>query len=378
MQQSMMLYVHIPFCIQKCAYCDFLSFPTAEKYKQAYIKALCAEIETWKGKESDPVSSVFIGGGTPSILLPDELGEILEALQTSFHIEKNAEQTIEVNPGTVTAEKAYFWRQEGINRISMGVQALDNDLLKTLGRIHTKEQVIESWELLSIAGFQNISFDLMMGLPGQTLSMWDETLHQALALHPRHLSCYSLILEEGTPFFEKQAQLDLPDEETERQMYWHTCRLLSEAGMQQYEISNFSQPSYESRHNTGYWRRKPYIGLGLGASSLLKEQVRIKNTSDMELYIRHSADREAICEERQILTLQDQMEEFMFLGLRCTRGVKKSDFLRLFGCSIDTVYGKNISKYLQYGLLQQEGDIIHLTERGMDVANQVFADFLLN
>lgn len=378
MQPSMMLYVHIPFCIQKCAYCDFLSFPAAAECRQAYVKALCAEIESWKGKETWPVSSVFIGGGTPSVLSCDELDSILKALQKSFHIENDAEQTIEVNPGTVTAEKAHFWKQKGINRISMGVQAMDDHLLKRLGRIHTKKQVIESWELLRRAGFENISFDLMMGLPGQTLSMWEETLRQALTLNPQHLSCYSLIVEEGTPFFEKQSELDLPDEETERQMYWRTCQLLSEANMRQYEISNFSQPCYESRHNTGYWRRKPYIGLGLGASSLLKEQIRTKNTSDLGLYIAHSADQKAICEERQVLSIQDQMEEFMFLGLRCTHGVKGSEFLRLFGRSMETVYEAAISKHLQYGLLKQEEDRIYLTKRGLDVANQVFADFLLD
>lgn len=376
MQQSMMLYVHIPFCVQKCHYCDFLSFPAATQTRKAYLEALCKEIEAWKGKEKAPISSVFIGGGTPSILTPDELGPVLDTLNECFQIEREAEQTIEINPGTVTREKAFFWKQKGINRISMGVQSLEDDLLKKLGRIHTKKQVLESWYILKDAGFDNLSLDLMMGLPDQTLSVWKKTLREALSLNPRHLSCYSLILEEGTPFYDQQEELNLPDEETEREMYFCAQEILSEAGMQQYEISNFSQPGYESRHNTGYWRRRPYIGLGLGASSLLKEEIRTKNTEDMALYLAKSADPFQIRAEEQSLSIQEQMEEFMFLGLRCTQGVKKSEFLRLFKCPLETVYQTALEQHFQYGLLEQEGDWLRLTRRGMDLANQVFADFL--
>lgn len=377
MRQGVMLYVHIPFCIQKCQYCDFLSFAAHAAQRQAYVDALCREIQAWKGKEAQEISSLFIGGGTPSILEPDQVNQLMEALHDSFRFAPDAEQTMEVNPGTVTREKAFCWKQKGINRISMGVQSMDNSLLKALGRIHDRNQVFASWQLLKEAGFSNISFDLMMGLPGQTLKNWEDTLAEALQLQPAHLSCYSLIIEEGTPFFEKRHQLPLPDEDTERAMYRRTQEILADWGMHQYEISNFSQPGYESRHNTGYWRRKPYIGLGLGAASLLKEEIRVKNTDQMARYLQNSGDPEAIREERQVLSRQDQMEEFMFLGLRCTRGVKPVEFARLFGCSLESVYGDVVKKHQNYGLLETDGEWLRLTPRGMDVANQVFADFLL-
>ena len=378
MEEGMMLYLHIPFCVQKCQYCDFLSFSASAELRQQYVEALCREIEAWKEQETEMVTSVFWGGGTPSLLEPFQLECLLDKLYECFHIKTQAEHTIEVNPGTVTMEKALKWKQKGINRVSMGVQAMDDALLQRLGRIHNRKQVIESWQILREAGFDNLSFDLMMGLPGQTLQQWEQTLKAALAMQPRHLSCYSLIIEEGTPFYEQQDALNLPEEDCERAMYESTQRLLSEAGMHQYEISNFSLPGYESRHNTGYWRRKPYIGLGLGASSLLKEQIRCKNTNDMHVYLARSCDLDGIREEKNVLSRQEQMEEFMFLGLRCTQGVRRDTFERCFGCTMESVYQEALDRHLGLGLLEEENGWIRLTARGLDVANQVFADFLLS
>ncbi len=378
MNQKSMLYVHIPFCMQKCRYCDFLSFPASEENRQLYVDALCKEIAAWKENETGTISSLFIGGGTPSLLTPAQIEQLMSALHRSFYIEADAEQTIEANPGTITEEKAKCWKQKGINRVSMGVQALDDRLLKRLGRIHDYCQVLEGWGILKKYEFQNLSFDLMMGLPEQSLEQWEKTLYEALQLKPQHLSCYSLIIEEGTPFYDEQDSLCLPDEETERLMYSRTQEILSEAGMSQYEISNFSQPGFESRHNTGYWRRKPYIGLGLGAASLLKEEIRYHNTNDMKLYLHSSSDLMAIREEQVELSLKDQMEEFMFLGLRCTQGVQKEEFMNNFGNTLESVYGKVIEKHMQNGLLETKDGWIRLTRAGLDVANQVFVDFLLD
>ena len=378
MNQKSMLYVHIPFCMQKCRYCDFLSFPASEENRQLYIDALCKEMDAWKGRETGCISSLFIGGGTPSLLTPNQMEQVMAALHRNFHIEKDAEQTIEVNPGTITEEKAKCWKQKGINRVSMGVQALDDQLLKCLGRIHNHRQVLESWEILRKYEFQNLSFDLMMGLPDQSLIQWEQTLHEAVQLKPQHLSCYSLIIEEGTPFYDEQESLRLPEEETERLMYLRTQEILSDAGMYQYEISNFSLPGFESKHNTGYWRRQPYIGLGLGAASLLKEEIRYHNTNDMEHYLRCSGDLMAIREDQVELSLKDQMEEFMFLGLRCTQGVQREEFLRNFGNTLESIYGKVLEKHMQTGLLESKDGWIRLTQAGLNVANQVFVDFLLD
>lgn len=378
MEQTGMLYIHIPFCVQKCQYCDFLSFQSTEEMRQTYVDALCKEIDAWGKQNVGSISSVFIGGGTPSLLTVQQLEQILSGLHRSFNITETAEQTIEVNPGTITEEKAKFWSESGINRISMGVQSMNDRLLKRLGRIHNRNQVIESWEILQKYHFQNLSFDLMMGLPDQTLKEWEQTLQDTLQLKPKHLSCYSLIIEEGTPFFDEQDLLNLPDEEIERMMYRRTCEILAEAGMRQYEISNFSFPGFESKHNTGYWRRRPYIGLGLGAASLSSGEVRYHNTNDFNQYLRECENLLALREEQISLTVNDQMEEFMFLGLRCTRGISREEFYRNFGVTIDSVFGNIIEKHMKNGLLSQKNGWLSLTQKGMDVANLVFADFLLD
>ncbi len=375
-----MVYIHIPFCVRKCQYCDFLSFPPACKESiSSYLTALKKEILSYKKEDTlIEVSSVFIGGGTPSLIPPEEFASLMECFYEVFHLKEKGEFTLESNPGTITMEKALAWKRCGVNRVSMGVQSLDDALLKTLGRIHSVKEVKESYRILRDAGFDNINFDLMSGLPSQTMQTWMETLKEAVQMGPEHLSCYSLILEEGTPFYEQQENYVFPDEETDREMYHEMVDFLREKGYQRYEISNFSKEGKESRHNTGYWRRIPYYGLGLGASGLTKEQVRTRNTDNIEEYLLNSGDPDKRFVEQETLSLKDQMEEFMFLGLRCQKGVLESDFQSAFGRSMKDIFGEALLKHEEEGLLIHEGDRWFLSDQGVDLSNQVFVDFLLD
>ena len=375
------LYIHIPFCARRCAYCDFLSSTGPELVRRAYGKALTAELDAIGQTNPAPLRSVFWGGGTPSLLTPAEFSEIAAAVERNFTLCPSAEYTIEANPGTITEEKMAAWKAAGVNRISMGVQSLEDARLQDIGRIHTARQAKEQFAALRAYGFRNLSMDLMMGLPGQSLAQWQATLRGAVTMEPEHLSCYSLILEEGTPLYQQyeKGELSLPDEEEERAMYHWTVSFLSECGYRQYEISNFAKPGQESRHNQGYWDRVPYIGAGLGAASLAQvngEEIRYKNTSDMEHYIKESRWPDHIREERQKLTKQDRQEEFMFLGLRKTEGIEAARFCALFGQTPEEVYAKPLQEQLKNGLLKKTQTGYCLTSRGMDLANQVFAAFL--
>ena len=285
------LYLHIPFCVKKCNYCDFLSAPAEEKTRAAYVDTLIREIEGFEEPEDYEVVTVFFGGGTPSILPGEAILRLMEALRKKFHFREEAEITLEANPGTVDEKKLSFYKKAGINRLSFGLQSTDAEELKKLGRIHTWEKFLESFELARKAGFSNINVDLMSALPGQTVESWEKTLKQVIALNPEHVSAYSLIIEEGTPFYqlyEKDAEKRdageepelLPSEEEERAMYELTGSVLKENGYLHYEISNYAKPGRECRHNLGYWQRKDYLGFGLGASTLLNP-VRYKNTEDL-------------------------------------------------------------------------------------------------
>lgn len=378
--KELQLYIHLPFCVKKCAYCDFLSFPAAEETRRAYVRALVREIEA-VGRRAPALSSLFLGGGTPSLLEPEELNLIFGAVHRHFTLPKEAECTIEANPGTITAGKAECWRNLGINRISMGVQSLEDSLLKRLGRIHTAEDARRQFQLLRKAGFRNISMDLMMGLPDQSLQQWQDTLKEAVSWEPEHISCYSLIVEEGTPFSREQEQgtLALPSEEEERAMYHWTVTYLKAHGYHQYEISNFAREGRESRHNLGYWERRPYIGVGLGAASLIEENgssCRYRNTEQLQRYLDESGQPEGIQEDRQLLNRRDQMEEFMFLGLRKTAGISRIDFQTRFGAEPEEIFGAALQKQLGDGLLASDGKRYFLTTLGMDLGNQVFAAFL--
>lgn len=378
------LYIHIPFCIRKCLYCDFLSGPAGEEERASYVDALICEIRSQRENFSEyHVSSVFAGGGTPSILSGEETLRIFDALRETFTIEDSAEITMEVNPGTVTEGKARAWKKAGINRLSIGLQSADNDELRLLGRIHTFEEFLDTWKLIRGEGFDNVNVDLISALPGQTPDGWVRTLRTVAGLSPEHISAYSLIIEKGTPFYDRYGKQDgrndLPDEDTERQIYSVTGKVLKEYGYHRYEISNYAAEGFECRHNLGYWERKEYLGLGLGSSSLIGEK-RFNNTADMRKYMEKflgGADFD-IRENIEVLSRQDQMEEFMFLGLRKTSGISVRDFRRYFGTGIENVYGDQISRMKELGLMEENGEFLRLTERGTDVSNAVFCEFMFD
>ena len=368
------LYIHIPFCVQKCQYCDFLSGPSDQETRDRYIKALRAEIQAVQGVEAYEIVSVFIGGGTPSVLKAEAIASIMETIQKKFCFSPDAEITIESNPGTVDLAKLNAYRETGINRLSLGLQSTDSKELRMLGRIHTYEEFLQSYQWAREAGFQNINIDLMFAIPGQTGEAWRAHLRQVAELKPEHISAYSLIIEEGTPFAE--CELDLPDEDTEYRMYEDTAAILGEYGFHQYEISNYAKKGLECRHNKGYWQRTDYLGLGLGASSLV-DHVRFSNTDNMEEYLRNSAFPEKIRCDRETLTEADEMAEFMFLGLRMTEGVSVREFEEYFGKNMESIYGEVLKKHFALGMLKKKNDRIFLTRRGIHVSNGVMADFLL-
>jgi len=421
----MELYIHIPFCIKKCSYCDFLSFETEENIKVQYIRKLIKEIKTCKTECRENVSTIFFGGGTPSVLRGDEIADIMSAVRSRFTIEQNAEISLEANPGTVTLDKLYIYRDAGINRLSIGLQSVNNDELRLLGRIHTCEEFIESFQLARKAGFDNINVDLMSALPGQTPETWLKTLKTVSGLEPEHISAYSLIIEENTPFYKKYGKEtpsgynneapsgytrcpeimdnnnvapsgdtecpktmdnnnvmrnremgrecgDLPSEEEEREMYHDTKRILEEHGYSRYEISNYSLPGLACRHNQGYWERVNYLGFGLGAASLI-ENVRFHNTTKMKQYLNGNFAKE----DKEYLTVEAQMEEYMFLGLRMSIGISISDFEKEFNCNFSEIYGVVTDKLKKEKLIKNEAGRLALTEKGIDLSNYVLAQYLL-
>ena len=373
------IYIHIPFCVRKCAYCDFLSAPADEKTQAEYVKALQTEIyQTAKLLSENPytVDTVFFGGGTPSILAPGHVKALADTLRESFPFAENAEITIECNPGTLDEEKAAVYRQAGINRISFGLQSANNRELKMLGRIHTMEEFVQSYETARAAGFDNINIDLMSALPGQTFESFLHTLDTVLALKPEHISMYSLILEEGTALYEHLDRYPaLPDEDTERQMYDTACLRLADNGYHQYEISNFAKDGKESRHNRIYWRDEGYLGFGLGAHSYW-EGKRFHNPYDLHTYMEQAENGNVSMEDVEELSLADQYGEFMFMGLRLTEGIEKKRFAQRFGVDMEDVYGMEIEKCKEEGLLEEKAGWLRLTERGLDLSNQVFMEFL--
>ena len=381
--KNLQLYIHVPFCIRKCAYCDFLSGPADDKTIECYVGKLIEEIQAHGAGETmdkNIVTTIFFGGGTPSILSGSQMRRIMEAVKANFDIAEDAEISMEANPGTVTKEKLECYRQADINRISFGLQSADDEELKLLGRIHTWEEFLESFQLARECGFDNINVDLISAIPKQTLESWESSLRNVIALEPEHISAYSLIVEEGTPFCEKygegaECEVLLPSEEDERQMYHCTEALLREAGYHRYEISNYAKPGRECRHNLGYWERKNYLGIGLGASSLI-DNVRYKNTECLEDYIQWSCELNKIQKEREILSKAEQMEEFIFLGLRKMEGISKKLFQNTFGMTLEQCYGKNIQNMIEKGLLVMEEDVLKLTKAGIDISNYVFTELL--
>lgn len=433
--RALELYIHIPFCAKKCLYCDFLSFPAPVKTYQEYVKKLVQEIKAQgKAFAGRQVVSIFLGGGTPSILGPEMMKDIFRAIYASFEVMPDCEITIEANPGTLTADRLTAYQECGINRISLGLQSTDDRELRQLGRIHTFDEFLKSFQAARMAGFKNINVDLMSALPGQSVQSWKNTLKKVLMLRPEHISAYSLIIEEGTPFYDhygengilknQKEELDfvavssaaksqrvleetamtgtdsgekngarwrvmqegterrikwppLPDEETDREMYHLTKEMLESHGFKRYEISNYAKPGYECRHNLGYWTGVDYLGLGLGSSSCVSG-FRYHNTADLQEYLECDLTvAGAAARDIEEQTKKDQMEEFMFLGLRLTKGVSGVEFLERFGENMWNIYGSVIDSLEAQELLEVHAPDIRLTDLGLDVSNQVFCEFLL-
>ena len=377
MNGGMELYLHMPFCVRKCAYCDFLSFPTDQETQNLYTRRLREDIDAMGKKYGDiPVDTIFIGGGTPSV--PDSalIVGIMEHVRKAFHVAEGAEISMEANPGTVTREKLTDYRRAGINRLSFGLQSANDRELKLLGRIHTWAEFLESFHLARECGFTNINIDLMSALPGQTRESWKDTLKRVTDLNPEHISAYSLIIEDGTPFGEKYGSEEgrklLPDEDSEREMYYETKRFLQDCGYERYEISNYAKPGRACRHNIGYWTGLPYLGLGLGASSYM-DGCRFAVNSDMKQYLE---EKPGMFTDVEKLTKKDMEEEFFYVGLRMTAGVSLSEFERRFGISAKEVYPGLMETFVKEKAARFEGDRFVLTDYGLDVSNYIMAQFL--
>lgn len=392
------LYFHIPFCVKKCLYCDFLSAPCEGEERNAYMEALLRETQ---GRACDyrgyVVRTIFIGGGTPSVVETEWIEGLLSLVRECYEVMPKAEITIEVNPGTVDSQKLVRYRRAGINRLSIGLQSANDEELETLGRIHTFAGFLDTYDRAVKAGFDNINVDVMAALPKQGLADYERTLEAVTGLNPQpaHISAYSLIVEEGTFFaeLEREGKLFLPDEDCERRMYERTKELLGKAGYMRYEISNYARPGFECIHNCGYWKRQDYAGFGIGAASLIDNK-RFSNRNSLKIYIENPLNcRGGI----QKLTLREQMEEFMFLGLRLTEGISPLEFERIFGKTLEQVYGEVIRKNVKDGLLYFHGGKIRdmdwngrqtelipsdfgsrlaFTQRGIDISNYVMAQFL--
>lgn len=372
------LYIHIPFCAQKCLYCDFPSFARKDHLRKAYIEALNKEIISLREKHNNlEINTIFIGGGTPSVLEADELECLLKEV-AKLNMAKDIEYSMECNPGNLTEEKLEVMKKYGVNRISMGLQAKQDNLLKGLGRIHNYKTFKENFLLAKKVGFNNINVDLMFGLPNQRLNEWEETLREIISLEPAHISAYSLIIEEGTAFYNlyENDKLKLPTEEEERKMYHLAKKILEENGFNQYEISNYAKEGKECRHNLAYWNMDNWIGVGSASASYIDGK-RIKNISSVEEYINSINEKGEAVEEIINNSKNDNMEEFMFMGLRKINGIDENEFKNRFSMNINDVYGEILNKYIDEGLLIRESGRIFLSEKGIEISNVIMADFLL-
>lgn len=369
------LYIHIPFCRQKCLYCDFPSYSHKENLMDEYIEALNKEILE-KTKEYE-IESLFIGGGTPSYLSNENLKLLLNTIN-NLSFSENAEKTMECNPGTVDQEKLEIIFNGGINRISFGLQSTNNKILKKIGRIHSYEEFKENYILAREIGFKNINIDMMFGLPDQSLNIWMESLKEVIKLNPEHISSYSLIIEEGTPFYSlfNKDLLNLPSEEEEREMYEEGRKFLESEGYHQYEISNYAKNNKECFHNKIYWQCKEYIGAGVSSSSYINGK-RIKNIDSIIEYIKNIKENKSIVDEEVENTEKDKIEEFMFMGLRMIEGIEEKEFENRFGKKVDEIYKEVIEKHINNGLLIRCKGRIFLSKKGIELSNIVMSDMIL-
>lgn len=382
MAKSIELYIHIPFCVRKCKYCDFLSAPASDAIIDLYVHQLINEITVQSRFYTDyTVSSIFFGGGTPSILKSVYITNIMSAIYANWVVEASAEISLEANPGTLSEERLLNYKAAGINRLSLGLQSANDNELRILGRIHSFNDFLESYENARSAGFENINVDLMSAIPGQTLQSWKNTLKRVAMLKPEHISAYSLIIEEGTEFHRlyssKEGQKLLPGEELDRDMYHATAEVLKEYGFERYEISNYARRGYECRHNTGYWTGAEYLGMGLGASSYtMNRRFHVERDLENYIHIDMNSDITPLYEDIQELSLEDRMNEFMMLGLRMTKGVSGAEFAERFNRNMGETYFYVIDKHIRHGLLEISNPYVKLTEKGLDLANVVMQDFV--
>lgn len=373
------LYIHIPFCISKCSYCDFLSFPSDEETKQRYVDSLCYELQSYSLTQKDSIGTIFVGGGTPTSLSGKQLKQIFDCVFEYYHVIDDCEISIEINPKTLDEEKLKYLKEGPINRVSIGLQSVFDHHLKMLSRIHSYDDFLDTYKGVQSAGISNINIDLMFGLPNQTFEEWIETLEKIVALDPTHISAYGLIVEEHTPFYRMyhNGELKLPDEEIERRMYYFTESYLKEQGIYQYEISNYAKSGYECKHNLSYWTDINYIGVGLGASSYILGS-RYVNTDDLEHYINNASHIEEIRTKTSEPSRNRRLEEVIFLGLRLNKGIKLSWLNKTFNNPLDNVFSKVYAKYCDNGCLIVDDGYLKLTRKGIDISNQVFADFLID
>lgn len=375
------LYLHIPFCVRKCSYCDFLSFGCNDnKALSEYVQALIEEINIksidWHYRKVD---SIFIGGGTPSLVSEWDMGRLLDHIKDNFDVAEDAEITIEVNPATVSDEKLERYLRKGINRLSIGVQSFDNHVLQVLGRIHNKNDAFYCVQRAQKEGFKNINIDLMFGIPEQSMKMWKDTVRQAIFQRPTHISLYSLQVEEGTEMYQhiyETGKYEPTAEEIDREMYHTALKMLKTAGYEHYEISNAALPGYESRHNMKYWSYSEYLGLGLGASSFANGS-RFKNCDRMQDYIQAIKEKKAPVDVSSVekYSSREEMGIYIFTGLRKTKGIDLRHFRRIFGKELFDVYDSKLLERYR-GMLMVEGDRMFLSEKGMDISNRIMAEFI--
>ena len=375
------VYIHIPFCKRKCYYCDFISFGNKEELVQKYINALADEIvESAKQINREyEITTIYIGGGTPSFIDEENIEKILNNVYENYNVSKKAEITIEINPGTVTWEKITKYKQIGINRVSIGLQSTNDELLKQIGRIHNYEDFANTYNMVKKAGFDNINIDLMLGLPNQTIRDLQESLNKVIELNPKHISVYSLIVEEETPLQKmlEENKISLPPEEMERDMYWLVKETLEKNDYEHYEISNFAKKGYESKHNLNCWEQKEYLGFGVAAHSYMNSK-RFSNTSIIEEYIKNIEEgkikKNQTIEENQ--TNEDKQKEYMLLGLRKIEGVRIQQFKKKYVHNPLFLYHKELEKLVNEELIEIDGDYIKLTKKGLDLANLVWEKFI--
>lgn len=382
------LYIHIPFCKQKCSYCDFCSYANKESFIKRYIQCVLKEIiEVGNNNKIDfengkddlfSVKTIYIGGGTPSLIESKYIVQIMEEIKSNFELDENAEITIEVNPGTVTLEKLEDYNKVGINRLSIGLQSTHEHLLKEIGRIHTYLDFLDTFRFAREAGFENINVDLMIGLPNQTLEEVKDSIEEIVSMEPEHISVYSLILEENTPLFKKVEEgLELPNEDLERKMYWAVKQTLEQNNYIHYEISNFAKQGYESKHNLDCWNQKEYIGFGVAAHSYTNG-IRYSNIENLEQYIKNyeedKTEENLVFHEKQ--DMEAMQKEYMLLGLRKIDGVSIQEFKIKFVANPVFLYHSELEKLVNEELLEIDGDMIKLTNKGLDLANIVWEEFV--